>query len=270
MPIQIRSYAPDSSERDSERLQTTQLPFRSRLHFLRLLLPSAAPHFHDNGTGSDTRINAHRHFRLRNIERLTDLNDSEDESSDEDSAILSQSLRRQGTDIGRRHSEEDSSRGVSTDVYENESSEAVSDIIENFEGSFFNEIYIHRRSSLEEEILNYEADDQVVQDIIKKRVTGEKDSTIYLTADGNYDPMVSFIARVLDITFRGAPRRGIVCCKDVLPMGDEQESHLDPRGLDAIMDKLNRIIEDIPSSSAQGNHIYEYIVAIDDTQRIDR
>lgn len=270
MPIQIRSYAPDSSERDSERLQTTRLPFRSRLHFLRLLLPSAAPHFHDNGTGSDTRINAHRHFRLRNIERLTDLNDSDDESSDEDSAILSQSLRRQGTDIGRRHSEEDSSRGVSTDVYENESSEEVSDTIENFEGSFFNDIYIHRTSSLEEEILNYETDDQVVQDIIKKRVTGEKDSTIYLTADGNYDPMVSFIARVLDITFRRAPRRGIVCCKDVLPMGDEHESHLDPRRLDAIMDKLNRIIEDIPSSSAQGNHVYEYIVAIDDTQRIDR
>lgn len=273
MPIQIRSYSPDPPQRDSEGSQTIRLPFRSRLNFLRLLLPPATLRLYDNESPSENRVNAHTQFLLRNIELLTDF---EDDSSDEDSEVEThytppRRRPRPNTDPRQQHSD-DSSRGISTDIYESDDSEGSNSTMRNLEESLFNDMYVNRRSSLEEEksIQDDEVDDEELQNLFIKRVSDEKDSTIYLTADGTYDPMVSFVARVLDGTYGGTPRNGIVCCKDVLPLSNEPESQADLRGLQAIIQRISRMIEDLPSSSIQRSHVYDYIQTIEAQPILDR
>ncbi|KAI9286511.1 hypothetical protein BC943DRAFT_320846 [Umbelopsis sp. AD052] len=266
MPIHIRSESP---QRDSS--QTMHLPFRSRLNFLRLLLPPATLRLYDNETPSENRVNAHTHFLLRNIELLTDF---EDDSSDEDSEIethYTPPRRRpqQNTD-SRQHYSDDSSRGIPTDIYESDDSEESNSTMRNLEESLFNDMYINRRSSLDDEEKSIQDDDEELQNLFIKRASNEKDSTIYLTADGTYDPMVSFVARVLDGTYGGTPRSGIVCCKDVLPEGDAPEAQTDVRGLQAIMKRISGMIEDLPSSSLQLSHVYDYIQTIEAQPILDR
>jgi hypothetical protein len=273
MPIQIRTYSPHRPQRDIEGHQAIRLPFRSRLNFLRLLLPPATLHLYDSESASENRVNAHTHFLLRNIELLTDF---EDDSSDDDSEIEThymQQIRRQRHNANTlRPDSDDSTRDISTDVYESDDSDESNDTMQNLEESLFNDLYRNGRPSLEEEksIQDNEIDDQELQDLFIKRASDEKDSTIYLTADGNYDPMVSFVARVLDGTFGGTPRSGIVCCKDVLPVGDEPESQTDLRGLQTIIKRISRMIEELPSSSIQRSHVYDYIQSIDAQPLLDR
>jgi hypothetical protein len=273
MPIQIRSHSPVSPQRDMEGSQTIRLPFRSRLDFLRLLLPPATLRLYDNESPSENRVNAHTHYLLRNIELLTDF---EEDSSDEDSEIEThytppRRQPRQNTDHRQQHSD-DASRGISTDIYESDDSEESNSTMRNLEESLFNDLYVNRRSSLDEEksIQDDEVDDEELQNLFIKRVSNEKDTTIYLTADGTYDPMVSFVARVLDGTYGSTPRCGIVCCKDVLPIGDGPESQTDLRGLQAIVKRISRMIEDQPNSSIQHSHVYDYIQTLEAQPILDR
>ncbi|KAJ2959636.1 hypothetical protein NQZ79_g4889 [Umbelopsis isabellina] len=258
MPVQIRPISTGSSDRTPRTLESLQTALNSRLRFLRLLLPPTAPHVRENQAARQRRSYAERISYHSPLDPLADFEDSEDESSSDDSGI---------EDYVRSLSEE-SSNGILTDVHENDDSELHEDN-EQCDTSLIYRLYNEDRALWDDDKSMNSVDDQLVQSLLKRQILSEKEVTLYLTADGNYDPMISFIARLLDVTSSGSPRRGIICCNDILP-DDLTNSHLFACNIQAIVEDLHEIVEKVPTAKAQRHHICNYVQGIKPKQVIDR
>lgn len=258
MPVQIRPISTASSDRTPRTLESLQSALNSRLRFLRLLLPPTAPQVRDNQAARQRRSYAERISYHSPLNPLADFEDSEDESSSDDSGI---------EDYVRSLSEE-SSNGIPTDVHDTDDSE-LHENDEQFDTSLIHRLYNEDRALWDEDKALNSIDDQLVQSLLKRQILSEKEVTLYLTADGDYDPKISFIARLLDVTYSGSSRRGIICCNDVLP-DDLTKSHLFAYNIQGIIEELREIVEKVPTSKAQRHHICNYVQGIERKQVIDR
>jgi hypothetical protein len=258
MPVQIRLNSTDTSVRTSRTLESLQSALNSRLRFLRLLLPPTAPHLIENQTVRRNRAYTQRIAYRSTIDQLAVFDDSEDDSSSDDSDI---------EDYVRSLSEE-SSNDILADIHESDDSE-IHENDRQFGTSLIHRLYNEDRALWDDDKSLNSVDDQLVQSLLKRRILSEKEVTLYLTADGDYDPMISFVARLLDVTSSRPPRRGIICCNDILPE-DLTGSSLFACNIQAIVEELSEIVDKVPSAKAQRHHIFNYVQGIECKQAINR